>query len=111
MGENHLIKNIGFAVSAAAIFFVAVLSFSASADAKVAVYVRNDKGEVIENGRGKLVGTHGSGRLHIGKYVTGIDDSSYSGIEGDITSVSVSKDNKYFVALDGVLYNKKMTNI
>ncbi|MCI9079791.1 MAG: leucine-rich repeat protein [Lachnospiraceae bacterium] len=58
---------------------------------------------------GELFSFKGSGKLIIDKNVKSI--SSYVFCDKDITSIEVSKDNKYFKAVDGVLYNKNMTKL
>jgi len=58
---------------------------------------------------GELFSFNGSGKLIIDKNVKSI--SSYVFCDKDITSIEVSKDNKYFKTVDGVLYNKKMTKL
>lgn len=73
----------------------------------------NAKDKVITdkniNSGGKLFSFNGSGKLIIDKEIKSIE--SYVFHNQDITDIEVSKDNKYFTALDGVLYNKKMTKL
>lgn len=58
---------------------------------------------------GELFSFNGSGKLIIDKNVKSI--FSYVFHDKNITSIEVSKDNKYFKTVDGVLYNKEMTKL
>lgn len=69
---------------------------------------------IISNG--EIESVTGSGRLNIGKNITGftnayIGNDVKSPWQASITGVTVSDKSKYFMAKDGVLYNKKMTEL
>ena len=53
----------------------------------------------------------GTGSLFIGADVTGIEKDYASSWKANITKINVSKKNKYLISKDGVLYNKKMTEL
>ncbi len=69
---------------------------------------------IISNG--EIESVTGSGRLNIEKNITGFTNA-YTGNDvkspwqASITGVTVSDKSKYFMAKDGVLYNKKMTEL
>lgn len=61
------------------------------------------------NDFGELWRCSGNGKLVVDKNITQIN--SYNWEDVDITAIEVSEDNKYYKSVDGVLYNKKMTEL
>lgn len=82
-------------------------SIIASADSGATVSISYENMDITNSG--ELFSFNGSGKLIIDKRVKSI--SSYVFRDRNITDIEVSKDNKYFKAVDGVLYNKKMTKL
>ncbi len=63
---------------------------------------------------GNIVKVTGTGRLFIGSNTKGVDTLNHNNPwqwQCGISDITVSKYNKYLVSKDGVLYNKKMTEL
>ncbi len=66
------------------------------------------------NTDGSIVKVTGTGRLFIGSNTKGVDTLNHNNPwqwQCGISDINVSKDNKYLLSKDGVLYNKKMTEL
>lgn len=84
-----------------AMFLISII-ISTKADAKV--YTESRK-------TGEIFMITGTGNLFIDKDVTGIEKNYFSNWKANITEINVSKRNKYLTSKNGVLYNKKITEL
>lgn len=84
------------------VIFLIPIIIPAKADAKV--YTESRK-------TGEIFMVTGTGSLFIDADVTGIEKDYFSSWKANITEINVSKRNKYLTSKNGVLYNKKMTEL
>ncbi len=113
-------KKAFLTLAALAVLSAAAFFFPRETSAKVTVYTRDgDSGNIVENGDGALEYVKGYGKLVIDEDVKGFEqdltaqkaEGSSGFFEADITSVSVSKKNRYFTSIDGVLYDKTASTL
>ena len=100
-------KNIKNLFLFLGILFLAIVNNPAESGAKVQAEI---------SGNGEIIEVTGSGKFNIGKDITGftnyyIGNDIKNPWQASVTRITVSKKNKYFTSVNGVLFNKKITRL
>ena len=100
-------KNIKNLFLFLGILLLAIVNNPAESGAKVQAEI---------SGNGEIIEVTGSGKFNIGKDITGftnyyIGNDIKNPWQASVTRITVSKKNKYFTSVNGVLFNKKITRL